>query len=157
MNHWSWWGRKIEAMMEELIIHVPHLGFPDYFSSLLPNLSWLVILVCTWCLLSVNVKLLFSPSGKTLNTVINNCPQHVKNRLIDAQSVSSSFHHAFPIVFRMQIQCVCVSSLYTGWCNVSCYSWQRKLQAPLLFPYIREHDVISCTCIFVPESGLLIH
>lgn len=55
------------------------------------------------CMLSINVKLLRSPSGKTLNTVINNCRQHLKNNLMNVQSESIRLHHIVPADFIMPI------------------------------------------------------
>lgn len=66
--------------------------------------DWSCCLSATACVhvVCVKYKLLFSPTGKTLSTVINNCP-HVKNNLMDAQSKSSRLHYAFPTEFTMPI------------------------------------------------------
>lgn len=65
------------------MINTPHWGFlPGQFVSKSfmtgPSGRLLLHVVCV----KYKCEVAFQPSGKTLNTVINNCPQHVNLRTV---------------------------------------------------------------------------
>jgi len=92
-------------------MHCTWLVFLASLSFYFPVFHDVVVVVCN-CGVMHKCWITFHPSGKTLYTVINNCPWHVWNNLINVWSQSSHFHCALHQAHNANLACMFYSTLY---------------------------------------------